>query len=96
MSPNEDRMPYWFTQNQIDILARSIGNDIEAGKVALRSVNDEIGISQARKHTSSIRAKMPMLFQEKKLVLMLSQEECHHIHAMNISDDIKGVVADGL
>lgn len=96
MNQSSDRMPYWFTKGQIDILVRAIGNDIEKGGDSLRSVNDEIGVSKARKYTSSIRAKLPMIFQEEKYVLMLSQDECRSLMMVNIPGDIREVIADGL
>jgi hypothetical protein len=89
-------MPYWFTRTQIELLIRVIGNDIENGGLTLRSVNDEIGISKARKYTSSIRAKLPMIFRDDKFVLMLSSEECNALMMMNLPADIREVIADGL
>jgi len=96
MSQSSDRMPYWFTRNQIDLLVRIIGSDIENGGTSLRSINDEIGISKARKYTSSIRSKLPLLFKEEKYVLMLSPDECNALMMVTLPADIREVVADGL
>lgn len=96
MNQSNERMPYWFTRFQIDMLVRVIGTDIENGGDSLRSVNDEIGVSRARKYTSSVRSKLPMLFKEEKFVLMLSPEECQSLMMVNLPVDIREVIADGL
>lgn len=96
MNPSNERMPYWFTRSQIDLLVRIVGTDIENGGDTLRSVNDEIGVSKARKYTSSIRSILPRLFQEEKFVLMLSPEECQSLMMVNLPVDIREVIADGL
>lgn len=96
MNQSSDRMPYWFTRTQIDLLVRIIGSDIENGGLSLRSINDEIGISKARKYTSSIRSKLPLLFKEEKYVLMLSSEECQSLMMVSLPVDIREVISDGL
>lgn len=96
MIRTNDRMPYWFTKDQIDCLARLVGSSIERGNVDLSSVNDEIGISVARSHTSGIRAKFPKIFKEEKFVLMLSEAECSMLSVTDIPEDIKEVLAGGI
>lgn len=96
MLRTNDRMPYWFTKDQIDCLARLVGSAIEEGNHSLMSVNDEIGISVARSHTSGIRSKLPKIFREEKFVLMLSDQECSILSEVAIPQDIKEVLEGGI
>lgn len=96
MTKTNERMPYWFNKNQIDCLARSVGTSIENGNVQLRSINDEIGISVARTHTSAIRAKLPKIFKDEKFVLMLSDQECSQLDIVELPADIREVLNGGL
>lgn len=96
MTKANERLPYWFSKSQIDCLARSVGSSIEQGNVYLRSINDEIGISVARTHTSAIRAKLPKIFKEEKFVLMLSDSECSLLGNVELPLDIREVLDGGL
>lgn len=96
MIKTNERLPYWFTKSQIDCLARSVGSSIEQGNINLRSINDEIGISVARTHTSAIRAKLPKIFKEEKFVLMLSDNECSMLDIVELPEDIQEVLNGGL
>ncbi|MBC9707537.1 MAG: hypothetical protein H9W81_21965 [Enterococcus sp.] len=96
MTKTNERMPYWFSKDQIDCLARSVGSSIENGNGTLGTINDEIGIATARTHTSGIRAKLPKIFKEEKFVLMLSDEECFLLTGVALPADIKEVLNGGL
>lgn len=87
LSNDDDRMPYWFSKDQIDLLARSVGNNIGGPRDngSLQFINDEIGVSLARIKTSPVRVKLARLFRATPYILMLSNEECEAV--MNVVSD---------
>lgn len=91
-------MPYWFSKEQIDLLARSIGNNIGGPKDngSLQLINDEIGVSLARVKTSPVRLKLARLFRSTPYILMLSNDECKAVMAVVSDHDITEKVSHGI
>lgn len=89
-------MPYWFDTEQIDLLIRVIGNDIDNGSHELDSVNDEIGILQAREDVSKVNKKLALLYPKKKHMLMLSERECQNIVSIGVPEEIEKVLVNDL
>ena len=94
---NNERMPYWFSKEQVDLLARTIGQHRESdNSLTLKSINDEIGVALARRAVSPVRQKLSALFSKTPIALHLSEAECQEIIRLNPSEEIVQVVADGL
>lgn len=94
---DNERMPYWFSDEQVDLLARTIGQHREEdNSPVLKSINDEIGVALARRTISPVRKKLAVLFSKTPIALHLSELECKEIVRLNPSDEIVQVVSDGL
>ena len=91
-------MPYWFSKEQIDLLARTVGNNIGGpnDNGSLQFINDEIGVSLARVKTSPVRLKLARLFRATPYILMLSNDECEAVMAVVSDRDIKEKVSHGI
>jgi hypothetical protein len=98
LQPNDnERMPYWFSEAQVDLLARTIGQHRENdNSLALKSINDEIGVALTRRKISPVRQKLAVLFSKTPIALHLSELECHEILRLNPSDEIVKVIKDGI
>lgn len=94
---NNERMPYWFSEEQVDLLARTIGQHREHdNSLTLKSINDEIGVALARRTISPVRKKLAVLFSKTPIALHLSEAECHEIIRLNPSEEIVKVISDGV
>lgn len=94
---NNERMPYWFSEEQVDLLARTIGQHRENDNSAtLKSINDEIGIALARRTISPVRKKLAILFSKTPIALHLSEAECREILRLHPSEEIVQVISDGV
>ena len=94
---DNERMPYWFSEEQVDLLARTIGQCRENdSSLTLKSINDEIGIALARRKISPVRQKLAVLFGKTPIALHLSDPECHEIIRLNPSAEIVKVISDGV
>lgn len=94
---DNERMPYWFSEGQVDLLARTIGQHREHdNSLILKSINDEIGVALARRTISPVRKKLAVLFSKTPIALHLSELECKEILRLNPSEEIVQVISDGL
>lgn len=94
---NNERMPYWFSEEQVDLLARTIGQHREDDRsLVLKSINDEIGVALARRTISPVRKKLAVLFSKTPIALHLSEHECQEILRLNPSEEIVKVISDGV
>lgn len=90
-------MPYWFSEEQVDLLARTIGQHRENNNSeTLKSINDEIGVALARRTISPVRKKLSILFSKTPIALHFSDDECNEILRLNPSEEIVKVIADGV
>lgn len=95
-SSNDERIPFWFSKEQIDLLARTVGDHQDHSDARIiKGINDDIGVSSARMTLSPLLTRLSRIFQSTPYVLKLSQEECNAILAMNPSPEIVRIITDG-
>lgn len=93
---NDERIPFWFSKDQIDLLARTVGDHQNHSNAhILKGINDDIGVASARMTLSPILTKLSRVFQKTPYLLKLSPEECNVILLMNPSPDIVRIITDG-
>ena len=94
---SKTKYPYTFTDQQIDILARTVGDERWYSDNDLRGVNTEIGIAPTREVLSAAKKKIKALMgktQESSVTLWLTDEERDSLLRIIEDPDMRRILSE--